>query len=118
MSLEAELLAIDKEFWTGGPQAYADHCDDRCLVVFAGMAAVMPREEIAKTAEQGRWTNVEMKTIGLMRLSDTSAVIAYECVAIRKGGQPHRALVTSGYVLRADGWKLATHQQTETPQKP
>jgi hypothetical protein len=113
MSLETDLLAIDEQFWTGGPEAYEQHCDDRCLVVFAGMAAVMPRDEIAKTAEKGRWTDVKLAPKGFVQLSDTSAVIAYDCTARRKDGQPHHALVSSSYVHRPAGWKLAAHQQTE-----
>jgi hypothetical protein len=46
------------------------------------------------------------------RLSDSSAVITYECSAKRKNGQPYHALVSSGYAKRADGWKLAFHHQT------
>ena len=30
----------------------------------------------------------------------------------RKDDQPWRTLVSSGYVKRPDGWKLAFHQQT------
>jgi hypothetical protein len=117
MSLESYLLAIDQMFWTGGPEAYAEHCDESCLVVFVGMAAVMRRQDIAKTAEKGRWTNVKLTPKGFVQLSDTSAVIAYDCIARRKDGQPHHALVGSGYVLRPGGWKLATHQQTDVPNR-
>lgn len=112
MPLEFDLLAIEQEFWTGGPEAYAEHCDDVCLVVFVGMAAVMRRDDIAKTAEKGRWTEVKIIPKGFVQLSGTSAVIAYDCTARRKDGQLHHALVSSGYVHRPDGWKLATHQQT------
>ncbi len=118
MSLETDLLAIDEQFSTGGPEAYGQHCDDKCLVVFASMAAVMSRDDIAKTAKKGRWTDVKLAPKGFIQLSDTSAVIAYDCTAIRNDGHPHHALVSSGYVKHADGWKLATHQQTEVPSAP
>ena len=78
------------------------------LVVFVGMATVMRREDIAKSAEKGRWTEVRLTPKGFMQLSDTSAVIAYDRTARRKDGEPHHALVSSGYIKRADGWKLAT----------
>jgi hypothetical protein len=60
LSLEENLLAIEAELWTGGPEAYRKHTDDECLVVFAKMAGKMSREDIAKTAEKGRWKNVKM----------------------------------------------------------
>lgn len=116
MSLETDLLAIDERFWTGGPEAYQENCDDRCLVVFPGMAAVMSREDIAKTAEKGRWSDVKLAPKGFVQLAADAATIAYDCTARRKDGQPHHALVSSTYVRRSGGWKLAAHQQTEVPE--
>ena len=112
MSLENDLLAIEDNFWTGGPDAYERYVDDTCLVAFSEMAGVMSRNDIAKSAEKGRWKDVSLTRKGIARLSDTSAVITYECNAKRKDGQPYRALVSSGYVKRSNGWKLAFHQQT------
>jgi hypothetical protein len=60
MALENDLLKIERSFWTGGPEAYLDHCDDTCLVVFADHAGVMNKEDIAKMAEAGRWKDPTM----------------------------------------------------------
>ncbi len=113
MSLEENLLAIETELWIGGPEAFRKHTDDKCLVVFAEMATTMSREDVAKTAEKGRWNNVKMTEKGLSKLTDDSVVISYECTATRKDGQRHHAFVSSGYAHRPDGWKLAFHQQTK-----
>ena len=113
LSLEEELLAIETELWTGGPEAFRKHTDEKCLVVFAEMAKPMSRDDIAKTAEKGRWKDVKMTEKGLARLSDSSVVIAYECTATRKDGEPHHAYVSSGYARHGGGWKLAFHQQTK-----
>ena len=113
MSIEEDLLAIETELWTGGPEAFRRHADDKCLVVFAEMAGAMSREDIAKTAEKGRWRDVKMKEKGLARLSDTAVVVSYECSATRKDGQPHHAFVSSAYARRGNDWKLAFHQQTK-----
>jgi len=112
MSLESDLLRIEDHFWTGGPEAYRRYADERCLVAFSEMAGVTSRDDIAKSAEKGRWRDVSLISKGMTQLSDTSAVVTYECNAKRKDGQPYRALVSSGYVRRPEGWKLAFHQQT------
>lgn len=112
MSLEEELLSIETELWMDGPKAFLRHTDEQCLVVLAEMAGEMSREEIARTAEKGRWKDVKMQKKGLAKLSDSSVVISYECNVQRKDGQPYHALVSSGYTHRSDGWKLAFHQQT------
>jgi hypothetical protein len=113
LSLEENLLAIETELWTGGPEAYRKHTDDKCVVVFEETAATMSREDIAKTAEKGRWKDIKMTEKGLARLSDEAVVISYDCTATRKDGQPHHALVSSGYARRNGSWKLAFHQQTK-----
>jgi hypothetical protein len=69
-------------------------------------------DDIAKSAEKGRWNDVFFETKGIARLSDVSAILTYQCKAKKKDGQPYRALVSSGYVKRSDGWKLTFHQQT------
>ena len=112
MSLESDLLRIEDGFWTGGPEAYLRNTDTQCLVAFSETAGVMSREGIARSAERGRWMDVSLKGKGMAQLSDTSAVVTYECNAKRKDGQPYHALVSSGYVKRPEGWKLAFHQQT------
>ena len=66
----------------------------------------------AAAGAKSRWHDVSMKVKGMVKLSATAAIVTYECDAKRKDGQAHRALVSSGYVSRPDGWKLAFHQQT------
>jgi len=112
MSLEEDLLAIETKLWMGGPEAYRRHTDEKCLVVFSEMAGVMSREDIAKTAKEGRWKDVKMQQKGLARLSDSSVVLTYECTAEGNDGHTHHAFVSSAYKHHGDGWKLAFHQQT------
>ena len=113
MPLEQDLLEMERALWTGGPQTYAAQTDDRCLVVFAEMAGVMARDDIAKTAEEGRWQEVAITPKGFVQPTPDVAVVAYDCTARRKDGAPYHALISSGYVQREGGWKLAFHQQTE-----
>lgn len=112
MALQQDLLKIERTLWTGGPEAYRAATDDPCLVVFSEMAGLMSRDDIARTAEAGRWRDVALEPKGFVQMGDDAAVVSYECAATRKDGEPHRALVSSGYVRRHEGWKLAFHQQT------
>ena len=68
MSLQHDLMTIERTFWTGGPEAYEAHTDDECLVVFTDMAGVMKRGDIAKTAKKGRWSDVTLTAKGLAEL--------------------------------------------------
>ena len=111
MPLADYFLEIEKHFWTDGPEAYERYADAKCLIVFQEMAALLPVEQIAQSAEKGRWKDVFMQPAGTLELGDVT-IVTYECRAMRKDGRPHKAIVSSGYVKRGEDWKLAFHQQT------
>lgn len=113
MSLQDDLIALETGFWTGGPDMWHRHCDESCLVAFASMAGPMAREAIAATAEEGRWRDLTILPRGLALLGEDVAILTYEASAVSDEDKPHHAVVSSAYVRRPDGWKLAFHQQTE-----
>ena len=91
MSLESELLRIEDHFWTGGPEAYRKYADEQCLVAFSELAGVMSRDDIAKSAERGRWTDVSLERKGVAELSDAG------CAAhARRQAEPLRARAAKG----------------------
>lgn len=113
MSLESELVAIEKELWTGGRESYRRHVDNECLLAFAEMAGVSSRDEVAEMVESGeRWGEPEIDVEDLLRPTGDVALLTYRAAATRGDDEHYRAVVTSGYVERAGGWKLMFHQQT------
>lgn len=115
---EQELMALERGFWTGGADFYRAHLDDSCLVVFSEMAGVMTRESVARTAQEtGRWRDVTLEPKGLVQPAADIAIVSYEARATRASGEAYAAMVSSGYVRRADGWKMIFHQQTPVSEK-
>lgn len=113
MDLENELLEIETELWSGGADSYRRHLDEKCLVAFTEMAGVSGREEVAGSVEGGpRWRDVEIDVAGLLQPTPDVAVLTYQASALRGDEERYRALVSSAYVRRDDGWKLMFHQQT------
>jgi hypothetical protein len=113
MTTEHDLLALERQFWTAGADFYREAVDDRCLLAFTGMAGVLYRDQVASTVGEGqRWTDLIIDEMGYLRLRDDVAVLSYKASARRPGGDFYRALVSSGYVRRPGGWKMAFHQQT------
>jgi hypothetical protein len=51
----------------------------------------------------------EPRVIGL---DATSAVLVYRATAQRAGEPEYRALMSTTYTHRAEGWRIACHQQT------
>ena len=87
MSLDHDLLRIEKQIWNGGPEDYRAPTDNACLIAFTVIAGLMSPEDISKSVEAGRWRDVSLKEKGMYVLCDDAAVIALACIATRKAGQ-------------------------------
>ena len=112
MTLEQDLLALEKQFWTAGADFYRRTVDDQCLLAFAEMAGVMSRDAVAATITDDRWSDLTIETCGVLQAGGGVAILTYRARARRADGRPYAALVSSVYVERDGGWKLAFHQQT------
>ena len=113
MPLDKTLLALERQFWLGDADSYRKNLADECLLAFTEMAGVSSKEEIARTVEGGqRWRDLALQLKGLVEPAAGVAILTYEATATRAGGEPYAALVSSAYVQRDHGWKLAFHQQT------
>lgn len=111
--MKDELIDIERRLWTEGVEAYQQHLDDQCLVAFTGMAGVSSRDAVAASVKDGpRWKDLEIEVEGFLTPTPDVAILTYRASANRGEGEHYRALVSSGYVRRPDGWKLAFHQQT------
>jgi uncharacterized protein YchJ len=113
MSLQTDLLALERRFWTGDAEFYRHNLDDRCLTAFASMAGVATKDEIADSVgAERRWQDLTIELRGLLEPTDDIAIVTYKAAATRENGPPYSALVSSGYVKRDGAWKMAFHQQT------
>jgi hypothetical protein len=116
MSLEDELFQIEEGFWLAGKEHFLAHLDDRCMLAFPQMGemhGVRSREEVAATASMpNRWRDLKVTNRHLLEATDDVSIISYRANVIRFDGQPYAGLISSAYVRRPDGWKLAFHQHS------
>jgi len=116
MALEKLLYEIEQGFWLEGKNHFLNHVDHRCLLAFpqAGeMHGVHSLEEVAATATNAnRWRDLTMADRQLLETGDDFAIISYRADVTRADGEPYAALVSSAYVRRPGGWKLAFHQHS------
>lgn len=116
MPVEDDLFAIEEGFWLSGEAHFLEHLSRECLLVFPQMGemhGVFPRERVAATATSAnRWRDLRLTDRHLLRPQADVAIISYRADVTRADGQPYSALVSSGYVRRRDGWKLAFHQHS------
>jgi hypothetical protein len=110
MQHDADLMALEKSFWTCGPSFYEEHLAADATMLFP--AGLLRREQIvASIAETPRWQRVRIDDPYIAWPVPTVAVLTYQAAAARPGTPAYAAHVTSVYVLTADGWQLAFHQQ-------
>ncbi|TPJ49101.1 hypothetical protein [Mesorhizobium sp. B2-7-1] len=108
-----ELLDIEKGFWSGDSAYYEANVDVECLVAFPQMAQAMTNAALAKTASTpNKWRDLDIKLKGMVEPGSDIVMLTYEARATRENGEPYAALVSTGYVHRADGWKMMFHSQT------
>jgi len=113
MTVADDLLAMERKFWTEGAAFFRDHADASCLVAFTSMTAVMNKDELAATVKNApRWRGLDMEIKGVVTPQPDLTILSYRASAERADGKRYRALVSSAYAKRPDGWKLAFHQQT------
>jgi hypothetical protein len=113
MASEKELLEIEKGFWTLGEGYFKAHADKECLVAFPEMARAMSNADLAATAKNPkRWRDLKMDLKGMVEPGSDVVMLTYEAHATRESGEPYVALVSTGYVRRANGWKMMFHSQT------
>lgn len=108
-----ELLEIERGFWTGDSAYYEANADVECLVAFPQMAQAMTNADLAKTATKpNKWRDLDIKLKGMVEPGSDIVMLSYEARATRENGESYAALVSTGYVHRADGWKMMFHAQT------
>ncbi len=73
----------------------------------------MSNADLAETAKDpNRWSDLEIELKGIVEPAEDIVMLSYEARAARENGEPYRALVSTGYVKRGDGWKMMFHAQT------
>ena len=116
-TLEDQLFAIEEGFWLKGREHFSKHLDEQCMLAFPQMGemhGVYPRDEVAATASTtpDRWRDLKISDRQLVRPTVDVAIISYRADVLRGDGVPYAALVSSAYVQRDEGWKLAFHQHS------
>jgi Domain of unknown function (DUF4440) len=114
MPRDDDLLALEREFWTGDADFYRRHLSDHAVMVFPEPAGVLTREQVLEAIASGpRWAEVQMEEPRVVSLTSETAILTYKATARREGDtNPYVALVSSVYVNGDGRWKLAFHQHT------
>jgi hypothetical protein len=115
-----ELIELEKQGWealsTGRSAArafYETVLDDSAVMVFPGDLVLAGVEEILASLDAQPWSSFELGDPRVVSLAGGAVSLVYRATAHRgDGAAPYGARVSSTYVRRDGGWRLALHQQT------
>ena len=114
-----ELIELEERGWRAlasdprtASEFYEQILDDTVVMLLPGGMRLTDRAAIVASMGGQPWASYRLEEPRVHRLTDAAAVVTYGVVAQRDGSPPYSALMTSTYVRRDDGWKLAVHQQT------
>ncbi len=81
-------------------------------MLLPGGVVVDNRDDVIRSMSGPPWSDYHLDEVRTRSLTGDVSVVTYRATAQRDGAQRYSALINSTYVRRADGWKLAVHQQT------
>jgi uncharacterized protein (TIGR02246 family) len=116
-----ELWDLEQAGWealsAGDPPTFCDRILTRDAVVIVP-GVVLDRDAVLRSWDgTAPWRDYQLSAERVQHLAPNVVALTYQATARRTDQpRPYRATMTSVYVRRNDGWRLALHQQTPTPE--
>ncbi len=114
-----ELIELEERGWQAlssdpstATEFYDRVLDDAVVMLLPGGMRLDDRDTIVNSMGGPPWASFRLEDPRVHRFGPDAAVVTYGVVAERAGSPPYSALMSSLYVRRDDGWRLAFHQQT------
>lgn len=117
--MNSELIALETQGWqalsasrAAAAQFFRRALDDDPVFVLPGGTVLDDRDSIVQSVSGQPWSTYELSDLKVLQPAPGTAIVVYAATATRDGNPPYSALMTSTYIRRPAGWKLAMHQQT------
>jgi hypothetical protein len=115
-----EIIDLETRSWEvlaiGGEECaayYDDVLDSDPVMLMPGGLRLTDRESMVQSMSGPPWLDYRLEEMRVTELGPDAAVVTYGAVARRDpDAEPYTAFMSSTYIRRDDGWKLAVHQQT------
>jgi hypothetical protein len=111
------LLELERDGWRalshGTAAAFYDvYLTEDALMVLPGIGAIGRAAIIQSMASAPPWASFAIEEPRVAILDATNAVLVYRARAQRADQPEYRAFMSTAYTYRAEGWRIAFHQQT------
>jgi hypothetical protein len=117
MSLQEELVTIERTLWTNNRDIYAERLEEPAVLVFPETGVLHRAAALAGIEQESlagrRWADVAFADVEAVGVTPDVALLTYRADARWEHESTMRSvLATSLYVRRDRGWMLAFHQQS------
>ena len=117
MSLQDDLLAIERDLWKNDVELYRRHTSPEALFSFAETGVIDRRTALAaiagEVANGRRWAEADLSEVRVLEPAPNVALLLYRAKARwNTGPEVHEALCSSLYVRQDGVWILVHHQQS------
>ena len=117
MSLQEELVTIERTLWTNNRDVYAARLEDDAVLVFPETGVMHKSSALAGIEQENlagrRWADVAFADVQAVGVTPDVALLTYRADARwEHEAMMTSVLATSLYVKRDRGWMLAFHQQS------
>jgi hypothetical protein len=113
-----ELAALERQGWDAlsadGESArafYEQVLDDRAVMILPGGMVLDERTRIVESMAGPPWSRYALDDLRTAHPTPDTGIVTYGVVAARNDDE-YSAHMSTLYVRRENGWKLAFHQQT------
>jgi Domain of unknown function (DUF4440) len=114
-----ELADLEEQGWqalsssgAAAAEFYRHVLDETVAMLLPGGLMLDDRVTIIKSMSAQPWSSYQLQDLRVLEPAPDMGIVVYQASAQRDDVSPYSALMSSLYVRRADGWKLAMHQQT------
>jgi hypothetical protein len=114
-----DVVELEDQGWralaTSGEAAaefYGRVLDDRVVMVLPGGMRIDDRAAAVEAMSGAAWAWYRLENILPVPLTDDVVTVAYTATAQRGQDDLYTAQMSSTYVRRSGGWRMAFHQQT------
>ena len=116
--MDEDLIDLEERGWqalrAGGSTAtgfYDTVLDTEVTMLLPGGLVITSRPDALASMSGAPWDSYDLGDWAVHRVTDDVALVTYSARA-RRGDVSYSALMSSLYVQRPGGWRLASHQQT------
>lgn len=123
VSLQDELVEIERQLWKNDPISYRQNYTDDALITFPETGVIdieFALEAIRRENAEGRhWAEIRFEDVRILPVTDDVTLLLYKAVARWEHETTAiTSLATTAYVRRAGRWRAAHHQQSRVETDP